>query len=336
MKDLWPNSGYPLLDKTDDGHLLVTDDYLRRYYVRPELALLPGSCPAERALHEALMEAPRRRVAPAEIEALGDADARENYRVMLRFRDRLLDCPTLQSFYASLYPADVAVPPDFLHHIVQMIVRHLLEGEQDGLVARASELFFREQRISVERGMVLSADAETVRVQGSTAGFGSIGRLLREVNAPVRSLELDVLDEDNREEYWERNERFDTVLALNPGRPAAAALARVIERWIAHFHGVSCTVTPIREIGDEEWLWHVGLDAEATATLNAVYRGEAVDTERMKRVIGLFRADFADPGALRPELAGAPVFMALAMRADGCLRMKPQNLLVNLPLARRT
>ena len=38
---------------------------------------------------------------------------------------------------------------------------------------------------------------------------------------------------------------------------------------------------------------------------------------------------------LRPELAGKPVFLGLGMTADGALRMKPQNLLVNLPLARR-
>jgi hypothetical protein len=39
---------------------------------------------------------------------------------------------------------------------------------------------------------------------------------------------------------------------------------------------------------------------------------------------------------MRPEVAGAPVFLGLAATADGTLRMKPQNLLLNLPLARRT
>jgi hypothetical protein len=38
---------------------------------------------------------------------------------------------------------------------------------------------------------------------------------------------------------------------------------------------------------------------------------------------------------LRPEVAGMPVFLGMAMAADGSLRMKPQNLLTNLPLARR-
>jgi hypothetical protein len=34
-------------------------------------------------------------------------------------------------------------------------------------------------------------------------------------------------------------------------------------------------------------------------------------------------------------MAGKPVFAGLAMAPDGTLRMKPQNLLMNLPLARR-
>jgi hypothetical protein len=55
----------------------------------------------------------------------------------------------------------------------------------------------------------------------------------------------------------------------------------------------------------------------------------------MKRIVGLFRVDFPDPVVLRPEHAGAPVFLGMAMRPDGSLRMKPQNLLMNLPLAAR-
>jgi hypothetical protein len=91
-----------------------------------------------------------------------------------------------------------------------------------------------------------------------------------------------------------------------------------------------------REIPEEEWVWHVGLDAEATALLNEAYKGGKVETERMKRVVGLFRVDFRDPAVLSREMAGAPVFLGLAAAADGTLRMKPQNLLTNLPLASRS
>jgi hypothetical protein len=35
------------------------------------------------------------------------------------------------------------------------------------------------------------------------------------------------------------------------------------------------------------------------------------------------------------DIAGRPVYLALAMTEDGRLKLKPQNLLVNLPLAER-
>jgi len=333
--DFWQRCGYRLLRKGDDGRLHVTDDYLRMYYGRPELAPPPEAETAEHALHASLLDAPRREVPETEIAALKDADARDNYRVMLRFRARLLEAPTLESFYAGLFRHDVAVPPDFIDHTVQVILRSVLDGTKDGLEARAAELFFRRQRVSVQDGAVMAADDETVQVFAQTGGFGDLGKLLKEAKTSTRTVELDVLDDRNAQHYFERDENHDTVLQLNSGRPGCAALCRVLERWIAHFHGVRTTVSPVREIADEDWLWHVGLDAEATLLLNEVYSGAEVEEERMKRIVGLFRVDFADPGALRPENAGSPVFLGMAVTPDGTLRMKPQNLLVNLPLAAR-
>lgn len=335
MADFWTSCGYHLLKRQGDGRLIVTDDYLRLYYARPELAPVAESCRAERALHAALMQDPRREAADSEIAAIADPDARDNYRVMMRFRDRLLAAESLEAFYFDLFRVDVAVPPDFIHHTVQVILRGILDGTNDGLEARAAELFFRRQRVSVNDGAIMLADDETVEMHASGGGFGNLGRLLKEVGAPPRSIELDVLDEASAGRYFERDERHDTVLNLNHGRAGCLALARVLERWIAHFHGVRAAVKPVREIPDEDWVWHIGLDAEATAMLNEIYNGGEVGEERMKRVIGLFRVEFRDPIVMRPEMAGTPVFLGLAAAADGTLRMKPQNLLVNLPLARR-
>jgi hypothetical protein len=332
--DFWTSCGFKLLKRGADGRLVVTDDYLRAYFMRPELAPVPKSCDAERALHDALMANPRREVTDADIAAIADEDARENYRVMLRFRRPLLAAPTLEAFYSDLFRRDVAVPPDFVHHTVQVILRGLLDGSRDALEARAAELFFRRQRVSANDGAIMLADDETVEMHAVGAAAGSIGQLIREVQKPQRVVELDVLDEKNRDEYWRRDERFDTVLNLNFGRPGSLALCRVLERWIAHFHGIEVAVKPVREIPDDHWKWHVGLDAEATAMLNDIYNGASVDEERMKRIIGLFRVDFRDPAVLRPELAGASVFLGLAAAPDGTLRAKPQNLLLNLPLAR--
>jgi hypothetical protein len=333
--DFWQSCGYHLLRKGNDGRLVVTDDYLRLYYARPELAPVPESCAAERALHASLVASPRREVSESELAALADPDARENYRVMLRFRGELAAAPSLEAFYAGLFQRDVSVPPDFIHHTVQVILRSMLEGTADGLEARAAELFFRKQRVTLNDGAVMAADNETVEMHASGGGFGSLGRLLREGNMPTRTVELDVLDTESAGRYFERDERYDTVLNLNPGRAGAAALCRVLERWIAHFHGVRVTIKPVREIPDDEWLWHVGLDPEATEMLNELYNGGEVGETRMKRVIGLYRVDFRDSVVLTPDMAGSPVFLGLAMAPDGTLRMKPQNLLMNLPLARR-
>lgn len=335
MADFWPSCGFSLLKRGDDGRLTVTDDYLRAYYLRPELAPVPESCDEERALHASLLDNPRRDVMDAEIAAIADEDARENYRVMLRFRRQLLAAPTLEAFYFNLFRRDVAVPPDFIHHTAQVILRGILDGSRDGLEARAAELFFRKQRVNVKDGAIMLADDELVEMHATGNAFGELGRLIVEAQTPQRIIELDVLDEANGAEYWRRDERRDTVLNLTLGRPGCLALARVLGRWIAHFHGVRVEIKPVREIPDGQWEWHVGLDAEATAMLNEIYNGGEVEEERMKRIIGLFRVDFLDPEALRVEAAGAPVFLGLASAPDGTLRMKPQNLLMNLPLARR-
>ncbi|MGA0034141.1 MAG: DUF6352 family protein, partial [Burkholderiales bacterium] len=237
--------------------------------------------------------------------------------------------------YSRLFTQDIAVPPQFIHHTVEVILRGMLDGTDSGLLVRAAEILFRQQRVSINDGAVMLADAETVNRHAESGGLGNLGRMLREVNAPLRSLELDVLGKDNQAEYFRRDERHDTVLQINPGLPGSLALCEIIARWVAHFHGVRVKVTPIREIPDEEWVWHVGLDAEASVMLNEIYAGNEVDEENMRRVVGLFRMDFTDDGVLQSELQGAPVFLGMAMSTDGNLRMKPQNLLMNLPLARR-
>ena len=335
MPDFWRSSGYHLLDRGVGGRLVVTDDYLRAYYVRPEMAPVAQSCAAERALHVALMDNPRVAIDPDRLAAIADEDARENYRVVLRFRDQLLGAASLEAFYAGLFTRDVAVPPLFIDQTVQAILRGVLDGEPDGLKARAAELFFRAQRVSTDGGAIRLADEETVEMHASGGGLGDLGKLILEAQTPLRSIELDVLDAATQAEYWNRDERFDTVLQLNSSHPGCAALCRVLEAWIGHFHRVAVTVGPIREIPDDEWVWHVGLDAEATTMLNEIYNGGDIGAERMKRVIGLYRMDFANPGDMRAEVAGQPVFLGLAVAPDGRLRMKPQNLLTNLPLAAR-
>ncbi|MEP6677835.1 MAG: DUF6352 family protein [Betaproteobacteria bacterium] len=336
MPDFWRSCGYRLLKVGGDGRLTVTDDFLRTYLTRPELAPIPESCAAENALHDALMTVPRRAVAPADLAAIADPDARENYDMWLRFRDRLIAANSLEAAYAALFRGDgVDVPPLFVQHLTQVILRHVLGDAADAMSARAAELLFRAQKVAVlEDGAVMAADAVTIDLYATGGGFGSLGELLARNRTPLRMVELDVLDTETADDYWERDERFDTSISLNRGRAALAALTEVLRRWIAHFLGVDVTIAPQREIDDARWVWHVGLDAEASALLNDLYNKVEVDDARMSRLLCLFQLDFADPAAMRPAIAGRPVYLAMAMDSDNLLKLKPQNLLLNLPLAR--
>jgi len=54
----------------------------------------------------------------------------------------------------------------------------------------------------------------------------------------------------------------------------------------------------------------------------------------MERLLCLFELRFGDPTDMRPAIAGRPVYLAMAMDAENRLKLKPQNLLLNLPLNR--
>ncbi len=336
MPDFWRSSGYRLLTKGEDGRLQVTDDFLRSFLARPELAPVPESSATELRLHDALLADPRRAIPAAEIGAIDDADARENYTIWSRFRDRLLAARTLEAAYAGLFRGDgVDVPPMFVAQLTQIILRHILGDNADPLAARAAEMLFRTQKIAVtDDGAVMAADETTVEMFAEGGAFGSLGELLARNRTPLRTVDLDVLDRENGAAYWERDERHDFSISLNRGRAALTALLRVFEGWIGHFLGVNVTIRTEREIDDAHWVWHVGLDAEASGILNDLYNRQNVDEMRMGRLLCLFRLDFDDAADMRAAIAGRPVWLAMAMDEHHRLRLKPQNLLMNLPLAR--
>ena len=335
MPDFWPSCGYRLLAVGADRRLALTDDYLRALLLRPELAPIPESCAAEHALHETLIASPRAAVPARELTAIADADARENYRIWLRFRERIAAAPSLEAAYVTLFRDGVDVPPLLVHQLTEILLRHILGAAADPIEARVAEMLFRPQNIAVTpEGAVMAADAETVELLAATGGFGSLGELLQKNRTPLRTIDLDTLDTANASTYWDRDERRDLAVSLNRGRPALDALCRVLEKWIAHMQGVVVAIRPQSEIDDERWVWHVGLDAEASAILNDLYNRADVDETRMKRLLCLFELKFANSADMRPAIAGRPVYLAMAMDADGRLKLKPQNLLLNLPLAR--
>ncbi|MFW2356398.1 DUF6352 family protein [Hydrogenophaga sp.] len=353
---LWTPCGFDHLTRNPRGWLVPTDDYWRLWLQRPELALVEESCAAEQALHASLMDTPTRAVAQRELDAFEDADARANHRLFLGFRDAVIAAGSLEAAYAGFFKADsVQMPPLFLDLVVQALVCNLLDGVDgsDGAWQwRAAEMLFRRQRVRVQDGRVLSGDSEVLDMLNETGGLGAVGRLLMQSGAAIPEVNIEVLGDDNAARYLQSragNGRFNFVLDLthevqrelshgltltmNRSQSGLKALALVLQKWVLHFHGVVVQVQPEARVDDEAWRWHLGLDAESTALLNDLYRGVDVAPERQQRLISLFRLTFDDPQHMQLDVRGKPVYLGLAMNAEGLLKIKPQNLLLNLPLA---
>ncbi|MEQ9198989.1 MAG: DUF6352 family protein, partial [Rhodospirillales bacterium] len=146
MPDFWKDSGFALTGRTADNRLTATDDLWRAYLMRPELAPVAESCDAERRLHADLMQNPQRKVSESEYSALADADAAENFRIMLGFRDHVVAAGSLEAAYAGLFDGrQIRIPPVFIDQMVALIVRTVLGEEAPPLEARAAEMLFRSQ-----------------------------------------------------------------------------------------------------------------------------------------------------------------------------------------------
>lgn len=332
-QDFWASSGFRFLERGAEG-LAPTDAWLARFLERDELVPPGDAGPREKAMHARLASNPRAQVAPETLASIEDPDARENWAEFLRFRERVFSFPTLEACYLDLYGREsVDLAPPFVDALARAIVRGLLDGSEDPWLCRAGEMLFRRQRVSTEGGQVLCADAATLEIFTDTGGFGAVGRLLKQQNTALPEVKMDILNHENAQLYFLRDELHGFVLDLTPGREGARALAQVLRRWVAHLAGVRVTIDPLERIDDGRWRWHVGLDVDATAILNALYRGESVPAADLERLVLLFRLGFEDPGDALPELAGRPVYLGLACRPDRTLKVKPQNLVINLPVA---
>ncbi|MGY4625541.1 DUF6352 family protein [Bradyrhizobium sp. USDA 4486] len=328
MNDFWISCGHHLLDREAGGGLCVTDEFLKAYFVRPELSPPDEACPVERRLHRELLVAPRREVSADEIAAIVDADARENWRLVLAVRDLLVRHPTLEAAYlATVRPGTSRLPPLFVNQLVHVILRNALDGCDDLFVLRAAELFFRQQRILPQERVLLLGDEEVVGGRSPTPMLSLMSML-----GAVTDAELDVLSEGNADDYWHRSDRFDMAFDLTAGGRGPRALARAMARWISHLLGIEVDIEPLRELRDARLTWYVGLDADATRLGDRLWHGEQLDDRSAGRVLSLFRLTFADTSAVADEMQGEPVYLILSMDPNQQLRMKPQNLLTGLPI----
>jgi len=328
MKDFWVSSGHHLLDRTDGGGLRITDEFLKLYMARPEVVPPSDACDAEQKLYGAVLGNPRLPVQSADIEAIADPDARENWKLLIAFRNHLLRYETLEAAFTDLARHGFgSVPPLFVNQLVHVILRNALDDLHDPQILRAAELFFRAQRVTLHNGALVAADEETIGGINNTP----VTPLVSMLGIPATA-EIDIINSDNADTYWTRSDRFDMALDLTAGREGLAAFAKVMERWIAHLLGVEVKIEALTELRDTKLAWYAGLDVEATKLGDRLWNGEAVDETIMDRVIGIFRLDFCDQSMMVEKVKGEPVYLLMMMTPDKIIRIKPQNLITGLPV----
>ena len=358
--DFWPACGYTLLQRSPQGWLQPTPAWLAAWLARPELALVAESCRAEIKLHESLAADPLRPLGRRDLAALKDADASANYGHFINLRDALLQAGTLEAWLLALWRSGpIRVPPLFIDLVVQAVLRGLLDGdgedhEPSAYEARAAEMLFRTQRLSTHEGRLLAGDKETLDLQRETHGFGDLGRLLAQAAQPLRAAQMQVLQGDAQAAYWAEAAKpagrhlflldlthqikqelgHGLAFHITNKHSGLKALAAVLQRWVQHLLGVAVQITPLQKIDDAQWRWHLGLDAEASKLLDDLYEERVVEPERLARLVSLFHLEFEDPRDMRADVAGKPVYLGMMATAEQTMRLKPQNLLLNLPLSR--
>ena len=325
INDFWLTSGWHLLDKDQSGCLVPTEDFMRAYFYRPEVAPIEESCEAEIELHKKLVEAPFVKVEKRDLDLIKDKDVVFNYEVILKFREFLSNYATLEAAYLAISRGQsINFPPLFVDQLVQIILRNILNENSFALQVRASELFFRTQVVTIAEDEIMVADEAVVQLQAEQKNI--------DTNKPNQlEVDIDILRESSADNYWERSDKFDTSIDLAYTKPGLDALARVIEKWIFHFLSIEVSVQPMQKIEDDKWSWHLGLDSDATSILNDLYEGADVSEDRLKQILCLFQLEAKD--GFKKSMQGKPVYVGLAMGQKSIIKFKPQNLLTNLPLA---
>jgi hypothetical protein len=327
-RDFWLTSGHHLLDRDAEGRLRISGDFIRAYLARPELVPPADACSAERELHRLLLEDPWRPVASAQISVIADADARENWNALIEWRDHLASADTLEAAYLDIVRRSLRFPQIFIGQLVQAILRNMLNDCDDVFVLRAAEMFFRPQKLYLQEGTVLATDLETAERHEGRRDSPLVALL----GLPPTS-GVDVLCDSNVSSYWSRSDRFDMALDFTGGQPGLTALGEVVARWISHLLAVDVMVEPLTELRDTPLVWYVGLDSEATRLGNALWNIDEIDEAAYSRIIGLYRLTFANLANVIERVRGEPVYLLVAIGEDDVLRLKPQNLVMGLPIS---
>ena len=328
-RDFWLSCGHHLLDRDADGNLLLTDEFLKAYLARPELVPPTEACLAERKLHVALLSDPKMPLAASQLAAIADPDARENWQMMVAWRDHLVKHRSIEAAYLDIVRRNIKFPQVLIGQLVQAILRNLLDDCDDVFALRAAEMFFRPQRLTVQERLVTAIDEERVSLLPSKPH----SPLMELLGLPA-SIEVDMLNDATAGRYWQRSDCFDMALDLTTGQRGLVALGDAVRRWVRHLLAIDVAIEPLAALQNAELPWYVGLSSEATQIGDTLWNGGDLDDATRTQLVGLFRLVFSDPADMMEKVRGEPVYLLVAMAPDGVLRLKPQNLITGLPIRR--
>jgi hypothetical protein len=326
-RDFWLSCGHHLLDRDAGGRLLVTEEFLKAYLARPELVPPPEACAAERELHRSLLRDPRQFVATSRIAAIADADARENWQMMISWRDHLVKHRNLEAAYLEIVRRNIKFPHVFMDQLVHAILRNALNDCDDAFTLRAAEMFFRPQKLMIGEGSLVAVDEE----RQASLERRPQSPLLELLGLPVTA-DVDLLNDATAASYWEHSDRFDMALDFAAGQRGMAALGVAITRWLSHLLAVDVAIEALTELRDARLAWYVGMSSDASRIGDALWNGGELSDAMRAQLIGLFRLTFLNPADMIEKVRGEPVYLLMAMAPDDVLRLKPQNLVTGLPL----
>jgi hypothetical protein len=331
MKEFWVSSGHHLTERDSNGLLAVTDELLLGLLARPEVVPPEEACDAERALYQSLLQDPRQPVDSTRIALLADADARENWEFLIRFRNVLLENQTIEGAYLAIIRQEkVDFPPIFMAQLVHLILRNALDGTEDPILLRAAELLFRPQKATLQDGHILLADLDLIEDLSVDPHQSPLLAMMGE----QKIRELDVITPDNAYDYWSRSDAFSMVLDFSKDY-ARKALARAMQVWISHLTGVTTEIEPIETLQEKDWRWFIGLDSTGTRVGNALWKGEWMPDELQQRAVAFFNTRITSKTPLLQQVEGHPITLIMGMTSDSQIMLKPQNLIAGLPLARK-
>src|SRR4029077_8531827 len=164
---------------------------------------------------------------------------------------------TVEAAYLDIIRRGLKVPHLFINQLVHVILRNALDDCDDPYVLRAAELFYRPQRMTLHEDSLIAADEETISGKSDTP----VSPLVSILGIPAEA-EIDVMNDDNAEHYFEHSDQFHVGLDLTGGRRGSRALATVTRRGVGHLLAADVEVEPLTEMRETKLSWYVGLDAD--------------------------------------------------------------------------